>query len=129
LSIGEALLVPHRSYLDTIRPLLPSGAVKGMAHITGGGITDNLPRVLPSGTHAQVDRAAWRVPRLFTWLQQAGSVPDDDMLRTFNMGIGLILAVSAEDADWVLKDLRAAGESEAAVIGRIAEGGSGVRYC
>jgi phosphoribosylformylglycinamidine cyclo-ligase len=129
LSIGEALLVPHRSYLNAIRPLLPSGAVKGMAHITGGGITDNLPRVLPSGTHARIDRGAWQVPRLFTWLQQAGSVPDDDMLRTFNMGIGLILAVSAEDADWVLKDLRAAGESEAAVIGGIAEGGSGVRYC
>jgi phosphoribosylformylglycinamidine cyclo-ligase len=128
LSIGEALLVPHRSYLNVIRPLLPSGAVKGMAHITGGGITDNLPRVLPAGAHAEIDRSAWQVPHLFTWLQQAGAVPEEDMLRTFNMGLGLILVVGAEDSDWVLKDLRSAGESGAAVIGRIAAGGSGVTY-
>ena len=64
-----------------------------MAHITGGGITDNLPRILPAGTHAVIDRASWRVPAIFEWLQQAGDVPADDMLRTFNMGIGLIVAV------------------------------------
>src|SRR4051794_18715808 len=82
LTIGQALLVPHRSYLPTIRPLLASGAIKGMAHITGGGITENLPRVLPSGVHAEIDRASWIVPPLFTWLQEAGDVPDADMLRT-----------------------------------------------
>ena len=65
MTIGEALLAPHRSYLPVIRPLLASGAIKGMAHITGGGITENLPRVLPPGTHAVVDRSAWRVPALF----------------------------------------------------------------
>ena len=84
-------------------PLVPAGdpaaaragVIKGMAHITGGGITDNLPRVLPPGTAAVVDRSTWRVPPIFEWLQQAGEVPDDDMLRTFNMGIGLIIAVGA----------------------------------
>ena len=128
VTIGEALLVPHRSYLPVVRPLLASGAVKGMAHITGGGITENLPRILPPDTHAAIDLASWRVPALFQWLQQAGDVPSDDMLRTFNMGIGLIVAVSASDADWMLKDLRAAGEADATVIGRVERGGAGVIY-
>jgi phosphoribosylformylglycinamidine cyclo-ligase len=128
VSIGEALLTPHRSYLPAIRPLLPSGAIKGMAHITGGGITDNLPRVLPAGTHAEIDRSAWRVPAIFEWLQQAGDVPDDDMLRTFNMGIGLIVVAARDDAEGLLRDLRAAGDPDAAVIGTIEAGGRGVRY-
>jgi phosphoribosylformylglycinamidine cyclo-ligase len=127
LTIGQALLAPHRSYLAAIRPLLPSGAIKGMAHITGGGITENLPRVLPSGTHAAVDRASWTVPPLFAWLQQAGEVPDDDMLRTFNMGVGLIVVVGAEDAPMVLRDLQA-GNPGTAVIGTIEAGGEGVSY-
>jgi phosphoribosylformylglycinamidine cyclo-ligase len=127
VSIGEALLTPHRSYLPVIRPLLASGVIKGMAHITGGGITENLPRILPSGSHAFIDRSTWQVPAIFEWLQQAGDVPADDMLRTFNMGIGLILAVGAEDAGRVLDDLRRAGES-AAVVGSVESGGRGVRY-
>ena len=100
-----------------IRPLLASGAIKGMAHITGGGITENLPRILPAKTQAVIDRSAWRVPPIFEWLQQAGDVPSGDMLRTFNMGIGLILAVAANDAFSVLNDLRAGGETGAATIG------------
>ena len=127
VSIGEALLVPHRSYLPLVRPLLASGAIKGMAHITGGGITENLPRILPPETGAVVDRSTWRVPPIFEWLQQAGEVPDDDMLRTFNMGIGLILTVGPEDAGWVVQDLRDAGE-RAAIIGAIERGDRGVRY-
>jgi phosphoribosylformylglycinamidine cyclo-ligase len=126
--VGEALLTPHRSYLPVIRPLLASGAIKGMAHITGGGITENLPRILPPDTRAVVDRSAWRVPAIFEWLQQAGQVPDDDMLRTFNMGIGLIVAVGAEDAGWLLEDLHEAGEAGAAIVGVIENGGRGVRY-
>jgi phosphoribosylformylglycinamidine cyclo-ligase len=127
-SIGEALLVPHRSYLPVVRPLLPLGTIKGMAHVTGGGITDNLPRVLPDGTHAEIDRRTWRVPAIFEWLRQAGRVPDPDMLRTFNMGIGLIIVCAARDEKRVLEALAAAGESGAAVIGRIGAGGDGVRY-
>ena len=129
-TVAEALLAPHRSYLPIVRPLLAGARpiVKGMAHITGGGITDNLPRVLPEGTGAVVHLDAWDVPPIFRWLQQAGGVPREDMLRTFNMGIGLIMAVAAEDADAVLKALRQAGESGAVGIGEIAAGRGQVRY-
>ena len=76
-SVGDALLEPHRSYLSPLRPILDGGRVKGMAHITGGGITDNLPRVLPHGTAAVVDASSWEVPPLFRWLQRSGDVPID----------------------------------------------------
>lgn len=116
ISVGEALLVAHRSYLPVIRPLLRGGAIKGMAHITGGGITDNLPRVLPAGTRADVDRGSWAVPPLFAWLQRAGDVPIGDMYRTFNMGIGMVLVVASSEAETILRALRAAGESAARLI-------------
>jgi phosphoribosylformylglycinamidine cyclo-ligase len=127
-TIGEALLVPHRSYLPLIRPLLRLGVIKGMAHITGGGITDNLPRVLPEGVHAEIDRSAWAVPPIFRWLQRTGGVPEADMLRVFNMGIGLIVAAADADSAAVLDGLAAGGVRGARVIGRIAGGGEGVRY-
>ena len=127
-TIGAALLEPHRSYLPLIRPILPSGLIKGMAHITGGGITDNLPRILPKGAAARIDRSAWQVPPLFQWLQRTGQVPDDDMYRTFNMGIGLIVACADVAADQVLADLAAAGEPHATRIGRVTGDGEGVRY-
>ena len=127
-TIGAALLEPHRSYLPLVRPILPSGLVKGMAHITGGGITDNLPRILPRGAAARIDRSAWRVPPLFQWLQRAGQVSDDDMYRTFNMGIGLILACADVAVDQVLADLTAAGEPHATRIGRIVAGPNRVEY-
>jgi phosphoribosylformylglycinamidine cyclo-ligase len=121
-TIGEAFLEPHRSYLGMIRPILDYGRIKGMAHITGGGITENLPRVLPHGTSALVDTAAWEVPPLFQWLQQAGSVPLEDMLRTFNMGIGLILVVSRDHAETIIEELSARGGRDARVIGEIIPG-------
>lgn len=127
-TIGAALLEPHRSYLPLIRPLLPSGLIKGMAHITGGGITDNLPRILPEGTAAQIDRSTWRVPGIFQWLQRTGKVPDDDMMRTFNMGIGLIVVCDAAVADRVLSELASGGEPGGIRIGRIVTGERGVRY-
>ena len=127
-TIGEALLVPHRSYLPLIRPLLSRGAIKGMAHITGGGITENLPRILPDGLHARIDRTAWQVPAIFRWLANVGDVPDSEMLRSFNMGVGLIIACDSSDAGVLLDELHEAGEPRATVIGRIAEGGEGVRY-
>ncbi len=102
-TIGAALLEPHRSYLPLIKPLLSSGIIKGMAHITGGGMTDNLPRILPDGTAAIIDRSAWQVPPIFQWLQRTGRVPDDDMLRTFNMGIGLIVACGNDEADRLIR--------------------------
>jgi phosphoribosylformylglycinamidine cyclo-ligase len=125
-SVADALLEPHRSYLPIVRPLLDAGLIKGMAHITGGGITDNLPRILPPGTAAVVDARAWTVPSLFQWLQHAGEVPVEDMLRTFNMGIGLIIVTAPEGAGALMKDL---GDTGACVIGEIVRGDSqSVRY-
>ncbi len=122
-AIGDALLAPHRSYLPVIRPLLPSGTIKAMAHITGGGITDNVPRVLPEGVRARIDTSAWEVPPIFRWLQRAGNVPDADMRRTFNMGIGLILVVASAEAAGVLAQL-----PEGRIIGDLAPGNRAVTY-
>jgi phosphoribosylformylglycinamidine cyclo-ligase len=128
-TVGEALLASHRSYLPVIRPLLPKRVIKAMAHITGGGITENLPRVLAAGAEAIVRIGSWDVPPLFRWLGAAGAVPQEDMLRTFNMGIGLILVAARSDADAVLGALRDAGEASARVIGEIVAGGEPrVRY-
>jgi phosphoribosylformylglycinamidine cyclo-ligase len=121
-SIGEVLLEPHRSYLPLIKPLLATGSIKGMAHITGGGITENLPRILPEGTAARIRTSSWSVPRLFTWLQESGRVPMDDMMRTFNMGIGLIAAVDPDKVDHVKSAL--GGNS----IGEIDSGDKAVTY-
>jgi phosphoribosylformylglycinamidine cyclo-ligase len=126
-TIGAALLRPHRSYLNAIYPLVARGAVKGMAHITGGGLTDNLPRILPEGTAARIDRSAWQVPPIFTWLQRAGNVPEDDMLRTFNMGVGMTLVCTPTLVDTIIDDLRARKE-EPVVIGEIVPGHREVVY-
>src|SRR5438094_2227690 len=98
-TVGEALLAPHRSYLHVVRPLLERRVVRGLAHITGGGITENLPRTLPEGCAAEIARRSWTVPPLFRVLQQHGRVPDDEMFRTFNMGIGMIVVCAARDAE------------------------------
>jgi phosphoribosylformylglycinamidine cyclo-ligase len=128
VTIGDAFLETHRSYLPVIRPLLDTGRIKGMAHITGGGITDNLPRVLPQGTGAVVDPSAWEVPVLFRWLQARGAVPVDDMRRTFNMGIGMIVVVSPDEADAVVDALMAGGGAGTRVIGEVVRGDGSVRY-
>ena len=127
-TIGDALLVPHRSYLPVIRPLLRGGLIKGMAHITGGGVTENLPRILPQGVHAEIDKSGWDVPPLFRWLQLTGSVPEADMFRAFNMGVGLIIACAAEHVSTLLDQLIAAGEAKAALVGVVDDGGEGVHY-
>jgi phosphoribosylformylglycinamidine cyclo-ligase len=127
-TVGDALLRTHRSYLNVIKPLLTRGQIKGMAHITGGGITDNLPRVLPAGTAARVDRSTWRVPAIFRWLGEGGRVPEYDLRRSLNMGIGLILVVAAKDVDAVRADLLKAGEANSVVIGDIVQGDRDVKY-
>ena len=127
-TVGEAFLRTHRSYLPVLRPLLGRGLIKGMAHITGGGITDNLPRVLPPGTAARVNRTAWRVPAIFRWLGEAGRVPEYDLRRALNMGIGMILVVSEKDVDAARKSLLDAGEANSVVIGDIIAGESRVDY-
>ena len=124
---GDALLAPHRSYLKAVRPLLEAGLIKGMAHITGGGITENLPRTLPSGTAAEVDRRAWAVPAIFSLLQKRGGIAENEMLRAFNMGIGLVICTGRPSESRVLHMLKAAGEAPI-VIGRVVKGDGGVRY-
>jgi phosphoribosylformylglycinamidine cyclo-ligase len=121
-TIGDALLEPHRSYLSVVRPLLATGLIKGMAHITGGGITENLPRILPEGTAARIRTSSWTAPRLFSWLQESGRVPVSDMMRTFNMGVGLIVATTA---DKVAEVKNALGGF---VIGDIVTGEPSVEY-
>lgn len=128
MSAAEALLVPHRSYLSVIRPLLGAGAIKGMAHITGGGLADNLPRIFPAGTSPLIDRSSWTPPPLFGFLQQAGQVSEAEMLRTFNMGIGLVVVCAAGDARQVLRALVEAGGDGAVTIGHVAAGDGQVVY-
>ncbi len=127
-SIGEALLVPHRSYLRVLQPLLDRRLVKGLAHITGGGITGNLPRILPDGTGAAIARDGWDVPPIFRWLQATGQVDDDEMLRAFNMGVGMIVACEARLQSEVLAMLHASGGAGSTVIGVVVSGRQAVEY-
>jgi phosphoribosylformylglycinamidine cyclo-ligase len=122
-TVGDALLRTHRSYLNDVRPLLSSGIIKGMAHITGGGLTENVPRTLPPGTRAVIGRSSWTVPPLFSWLQRGGGMDDAEMLRAFNMGVGLVIVTAESDADRVLAAIHGAWR-----LGRIAGGEPGVTY-
>jgi phosphoribosylformylglycinamidine cyclo-ligase len=110
-TVGHALLAPHRSYLQTVSPLLGEGWIKGMAHITGGGLTENVPRMMPEGRSPRIDRRTWTVPPLFTWLQRGGGVTDDEMFRAFNMGVGLVMAAAPEHESSMLSMLAASGET------------------
>jgi phosphoribosylformylglycinamidine cyclo-ligase len=127
-TIGDALLAPHRSYLRATVPLLDSGVVKGMAHITGGGITENLPRVFPSGCAATIHPGTWTEPPIFTLIADLGSIARNEMFRAFNMGIGLIVVCDADRAHEVLAQLAAAGEREARIIGAVTAGDRVIRY-
>ena len=124
---GAALMRTHRSYLSVIKKLTGAEVVSGMAHITGGGITENLPRILPKGMGALVDRASWTVPPLFEHLQQLGNVEEDEMLRTFNMGIGLIAVIPAEKIKKAKAILNRANERHC-LIGRVVRGERKVSY-
>ncbi len=110
-TLGRALLTPTRLYAPVTLPLIRTGLVKGLAHITGGGLTENTPRMCPDHLAPRIDRTAWTPPPVFQWLQQAGNVTGDEMHRTFNMGIGMVFAVAATDAEALLANLRDAGET------------------
>jgi phosphoribosylformylglycinamidine cyclo-ligase len=125
-TVGEELLSVHRSYLGAVWPLLEEGLVGGLAHITGGGIPGNLPRILPGGLGAVVERGAWEVPGVFRTLQDAGRVAREEMDRVFNMGIGMVLVVRDDQVDEVMRKLTSHGERPVA-IGHV-ESGRGVRY-
>jgi len=120
-TVAGVLLRTHRSYLACMRPLLERSLVKGMAHITGGGIPGNLSRILPGATDARVHRGTWTIPPLFSFLQKSGQVSDDEMFRAFNMGIGMIVVAGSAHMDVALGMLRDAGE-EPKVIGEIVAG-------
>ncbi len=117
-TVGEALLRVHRSYLATIRALIENSLVHGCAHITGGGLPGNLRRILPDGCAAEVDYAAWERPPVFDLIQREGTVPEDDMRRTFNLGIGLVAAVSPQQAEVARRVCREQGD-EVIEIGRV----------
>lgn len=114
-TLGEALMAVHRCYLSDLRPVLDR--IKGFAHITGGGLTDNVPRILPNGVAARFDRSSWEVPSIFRMIQRAGELPDTEMYRTFNMGLGAVLAVAPDDVQSLRNDL-----PEAVVVGEIVQG-------
>jgi phosphoribosylformylglycinamidine cyclo-ligase len=125
LPLGEELLRPHRCYFGSVYPLLQMGAIHAVAHITGGGLYDNLPRVLSSDCSAIIDRRSWEIPTLFKLIQTTGSVPDIEMFRAFNMGVGMVLVVDRGSENAVIEALTEAGE-RAWVIGQITAGGSDV---
>jgi len=116
---ADALIAPTRIYVKSLLELMESVTVKGLAHITGGGITGNVPRVLPDNVVAIIERSAWTLPPLFQWLQSVGNVADDEMHRVFNCGIGMVVVVAASDADRAAAGLAASGETVFR-LGRIA---------
>ncbi len=125
--LGDVLLTPTRIYVRTVLKLMTEFDIRGMAHITGGGITENLPRVLPKGAQAIVRKGSWDIHPVFTLLQQKAGVDDEEMYRDFNMGIGMILVVPEKQADSVMKKARKLGE-KAYLIGEIVKGKQIVKY-
>ena len=125
-TVGAALLAPHRSYLAALEPLLERDKLRALAHVTGGGFAGNIPRVLPPGLGALLRRGSWEVPPLFRLIQREGMVPDEEMERTFNLGIGMVVAVSPGDLHEVEHSLERRGETSF-LIGSVVAG-SGVRW-
>jgi phosphoribosylformylglycinamidine cyclo-ligase len=121
-SVGEALMAPHKSYLGAIVPALDRGVIKGMAHITGGGLIDNTPRMLPDGLIAELDPTTWDVPPVFDYLVERGNVPALERYQVFNMGLGFVVAVSPGDVDEALELI-----PESRIVGRVREDDGNVR--
>jgi phosphoribosylformylglycinamidine cyclo-ligase len=127
--LGEALLAPTRIYVKPVLAALKAAAgIKALAHITGGGFTDNVPRVLPKGTAARIDLAQIRVPPVFRWLAQAGGIAEAEMLRTFNCGVGMVVIAAKAEADEVVAAFAAAGEKPTAIGEVVAADAPGVVY-
>ncbi len=120
----DHLIEPTRIYVKSLLPLIRGGKIHALAHITGGGLLENVPRVLPAGLHARIDADAWEQPRLMAFLQAQGNIEPQEMARTFNCGIGMVLSVAADDVAGLIADLQAAGET-VHVIGAIEPGERG----
>jgi len=123
----EALLAPTRIYVKSVLAMMQKVPVKGLSHITGGGISENLPRVYPADVHAVVDRSTWQQGAVFDWLAQHGNIADEEMLRTFNCGVGMVVVVDSKDVDAAISTLLALGEN-AWQIGRIDKGDGPVEF-
>ncbi len=123
--LGDALLEPTRIYVRSLLPLVRAGSIKGLAHITGGGILENIPRVLPDSCHAIINANDWPLPRLFAFLQAGGAIEPGELARTFNCGIGMAVIVAPAEAETVSATLREAGE----VVHRIGKVAAGTRGC
>ncbi|KAF7070570.1 hypothetical protein CFC21_076080 [Triticum aestivum] len=121
-TVGETLMTPTIIYVKQVLEIISKGGVKGLAHITGGGFTDNIPRVFPSGLGAKIFTGSWEVPPVFKWLQHVGKIEDAEMMRTFNMGVGMVLVVSKEAADRIIEQ-----SSPAYRVGEVIQG-KGVHY-
>lgn len=126
-TVGDELLRVHRSYLKALVALRKAGMLQAAAHITGGGMTDNIPRILPDGLQARVWRDCWKVPPVFSLLQHLGHIEDREMWRTFNMGVGMVMCVPADQTDRALQVLEALGET-AFKVGVVEAGNKGVVY-
>jgi phosphoribosylformylglycinamidine cyclo-ligase len=120
----DALMAPTKIYVKSLLPLVRTGKIHAMAHITGGGLLENIPRVLPDGLHAHVDADGWPQPRLMAFLQAQGNIEPEEMARTFNCGIGMVIAVAPDDAAGVIANLESAGET-VHQVGHIAAGPKG----
>ena len=123
-ALGDVLLTPTRIYVRSCLAALAGGNIKAFAHITGGGLLENIPRVLPEGLSVTLDAAAWSAPPVFGWLAQSGGIASEEMARTFNCGIGMIAVASADDADAVCQTLNGHGET-ATIIGQVGEAHDG----
>ncbi|MFA7693607.1 MAG: phosphoribosylformylglycinamidine cyclo-ligase [Candidatus Hydrogenedentales bacterium] len=126
-TVAEALMEPHVSYAKLMQLVMRVADVHGMAHITGGGITDNVPRILPEGLAAEIDLNSWKVPPLFRFLQEIGNVEDQEMLRTFNMGQGYLFVISPDQLNRVQETITLAGQ-QCTVVGKIISGDGKVHY-
>ena len=121
MTAGEALLQPHVSYLNVLDPILSLGVIKGLAHITGGGLIDNIPRILPEGTAVEIKKGSWPVLPVFELMQELGKIEELEMYRTFNMGVGMVIVCAAEDVRTIEEKIRQPG-SECYEIGRVVTG-------
>ncbi|MDD4237347.1 MAG: phosphoribosylformylglycinamidine cyclo-ligase [Desulfotomaculaceae bacterium] len=126
-TVGEEMLAPTKIYVKAVLPLLNRFRIKGLAHITGGGLTENVPRVLPEGTGVEFRLGSWTVPPVFDLIKETGNIAVEEMLRTFNMGIGIVAVVPREEAGAVMADLSARGEASY-LVGEVVEGKREVSY-
>jgi phosphoribosylformylglycinamidine cyclo-ligase len=126
MTVGEALLQPHLSYLKPLDGLLDSGMIKGLAHITGGGLTDNIPRILPEDTAVEIKKGSWPVLPVFQVMQEIGNVSEQEMYRTFNMGVGMVIVCGPPEVDSIRLAIEDKGET-CYEVGRVITGQQNVR--